>query len=125
MKVRDRRQEQLRSFGELFDRAVPNGGKVQNTFSLDITARKHKGNEQSISAFHVIKDKISHEQTKILILIAGHPDGITVDEIAQRYQKTPNQVSGRVSELKRMGKIYKSGTRKTRSGCSAAILKAL
>ncbi len=108
MKIRDQRQEQLRDFGELFD----------------ITARRHKGNEQSTAAFNVIKDKISNEQLKILVLISGYPDGITVDEIAVRYQKTPNQVSGRVSELKRMGKIYKSGTRKTRSGCSAAILKA-
>ncbi len=142
MKIRDQRQEQLRNFGELFDKYNPvldrkaddraatahrlTVGRTagSNPATGDICLNRHKGNEQSTAAFHVIKDKISHEQTKILVLIAGYPNGITVDEIAERYQKTPNQVSGRVSELKRMGKIYKSGIRKTRSGCSAAILKA-
>ncbi len=108
MKIRDQRQEQLRDFGELFD----------------ITARRHKGNEQSTEAFHVIKDKITDKQWNILRIIEMRDDGITVDEIAAEYDTTPNAISGRVSELKRMGKIYKSGTRKTRSGCSAAILKA-
>jgi hypothetical protein len=108
MKVRDQRQEQLRDFGELFD----------------ITARRHKGNEQSTAAFHVIKDKISASQDRILQTIRAHLDGLTCDELAVMFKCTPNEISGRCSELKRTGKIYKSGTRKTRSGCSAAILKA-
>jgi hypothetical protein len=109
MKIRDQRQEQLRDFGELFD----------------ITARRHKGNEQSTSAFHVIKDKLTMMQREVLLEIQTSGDrGITVDEIAVRNELNPNAISGRVSELKALGKIYKSGKRKTRSGCSAAILKA-
>jgi hypothetical protein len=108
MKVRDQRQEQLRDFGELFD----------------ITARRHKGNEQSTAAFHVIKDKISASRERILNQIRQREDGLTCDELAVMFSATPNEISGRCSELKRDGKIYKSGTRKTRSGCSAAILKS-
>ncbi len=112
MKVRDRRQE-------LFDKSNPvlackaddraatahcvTVGRTagSNPATGDICSNRHKGNEQSTAAFHVIKDKISASQERIL-----------------------NAISGRCSELKRDGKIYKSGTRKTRSGCSAAILKA-
>ena len=108
MKIRDRRQEQLRDFGELFD----------------ITARRHKGNEKSIAAFHVIMEKITAKQLEVYHAIRFFNDGVTVDELAVTFKTTPNAISGRVSELKRMGKIYKSGTRKTRSGCSAAVLKA-
>ncbi len=122
MKVRDRRQEQLREFGELFDkRKWPN---EQFDYEPDITARRHKGNEQSTAAFHVIKDKITAKQLEVYHAIRFFNDGVTVDELAVTFKTTPNAISGRVSELKRMGKIYKSGTRKTRSGCSAAILKA-
>ncbi len=109
MKVRDRRQEQLRNFGELFD----------------ITARRHKGNPESKLAFNVIKDKISASQERILNELRTWPAGLTCDELSVIFNATPNEISGRCSELKRDGKIYKSGTRKTRSGCSAAILKAI
>jgi hypothetical protein len=99
----------LRDFGELFD----------------ITARRHRGNEQSTAAFHVIMEKLTDWQADILHELEDLGDkGATVDELAVFFETTPNAISGRVSELKRMGKIYKSGTRKTRSGCSAAILKA-
>ncbi len=98
----------MRDFGELFD----------------ITARKHKGNDQSTAAFHVIKDKINASQERILNAIRQMDSGMTVDELSVYFGATPNEISGRCSELKRDGKIYKSGTRKTRSGCSAAILKA-
>ena len=109
MRIRDQRQEQLRNFGELFD----------------ICERKHKGNPESRLAFNVVKDKISASQERILNAIRQMDSGMTVDELSVYFGATPNEISGRCSELKRDGKIYKSGTRKTRSGCSAAILKAL
>ncbi len=123
MKVRDQRQEQLRDFGELFERAEHNE-VFCNPKSGDIAFNRHKGNEQSTAAFHVIKAKISASQDRVLYYIRQAPDGITLDAIAEFMDCPPNAISGRVTELKRDGKIYKSGTRKTRSGCSAAILKA-
>jgi predicted HTH transcriptional regulator len=95
-----------------------------NPKSGDIAFNRHKGNEQSTAAFHVIKDKISASQERILNAIKSSVEGMTCDELATYFGATPNEISGRCSELKRDGKIYKSGTRKTRSGCSAAILKA-
>ncbi len=115
MKIRDQRQEQLSDFGELFRSLDP----------TDITANRHKGNPESILAFNVVKDRISATQQRVLEVIRGNPAGLTCDELAVIFGATPNEISGRCSELKRDGKIYKSGTRKTRSGCSAAILKAL
>jgi DNA-binding CsgD family transcriptional regulator len=112
MKIRDQRQEQLRNFGELFD----------------ITERRHKGNEQSTEAFHVIKDNLTDRERRVLSIIKLYSrptsQGITAEEIADQMGVTVNTISGRCSSLKLKGKIYKSGTRKTRSGCSAAILKA-
>ncbi len=135
MKVRDRRQE-------LFDKSNPvlackaddraatahcvTVGRTagSNPATGDICSNRHKGNEQSTAAFHVIKDKISASQERILNAIRQMDSGMTVDELSVYFGATPNEISGRCSELKRDGKIYKSGTRKTRSGCSAAILKA-
>ena len=112
LKIRDQRQEQLRSFGELFD----------------ITALRHKGNKQSTSAFHVIKDELTERERRVLSIIKLYSrptsQGITAEEIADQMGVTVNTISGRCSSLKLKGIIYKSGTRKTRSGCSAAILKA-
>ncbi len=108
MKVRDQRQEQLRDFGELFD----------------ITARRHKGNQESRLAFNAVKERIGATQERILQSLRVNTAGLTCDELAVMFGATPNEISGRCSELKRDRKIYKSGTRKTRSGCSAAVLKA-
>ncbi len=109
MKVRDRRQEQLRDFGALFD----------------ITANRHLGNEQSTHAFeNAVKHRATEQQQRVLKCLRDRPAGLTAEEIAGILGVTVNMISGRCSELKRDGKIYKSGTRKTLSGCSAAILKA-
>ena len=100
MKIRDQRQEQLRDFGELFD----------------ITARRHKGNEQSTAAFHVIKDKISASQERILNAIRQMDSGMTVDELSVYFNATPNEISGRCSELKRDGKSTNQGHAKREAG---------
>ncbi len=124
MKIRDQRQEQLRNFGELFERHEHNE-MFSNPKSGDIAFNRHKGNEQSTAAFHVIKDALTMKQAQVLQTIKSYDHrGLTVDELASMLRTNPNSISGRVTELKAMGKIYKSGTRKTRSGCSAAILKA-
>ncbi len=117
-----------RTYGPLFDKpckTVPNGGRVENRYSLDICRNRHKGNEQSTDAFEKVKRQMWANQDRILDRIKRSGDeGLTCDELCVLFDVTPNEISGRCSELKRMGKIYKSGTRKTRSGCSAAILKA-
>ncbi len=92
---------------------------------FDICRRRHRGNEQSVQTFETaMKHRISAQQNEVLSFLRKYPEGLTCDELSVIMGVTPNQISGRFSELKRDGKIYKSGTRKTRSGCSAAILKA-
>lgn len=109
MKVLDRRQEQLRDFGELFD----------------ITSRKHGGNECSTSAHVKIAPMLRGSRQGVFDLIRDSGQrGMTCDEIAAFLGKGENAVSGRITELLRDGRIKRDGTRKTRSGCSAAILKA-
>lgn len=89
---------------------------------FDITRNRHKGNPESVAAFHVIKEKISASQERILNAIKRSPDGLTCDELAVMFNANPNEISGRCSELKRDGKIHKVGTRPTRTGNSAAVL---
>ncbi len=123
MKVRDRRQEQLRDFGDLFDFSFHRN--LQDDRPVDPCSNRHKGNPQSTAAFNVIADKITDKQRELLEAIKAAPYGITLDGLSEAYNVPPNAISGRVSELKRLGKIYTDGTRKTRSGCSAAVLKAI
>jgi hypothetical protein len=101
--------DQLRSFGELFD----------------ITARRHKGNPQSVAAFSVVKERISASQERVLASIKAASAGMTCDELAVQFNATPNEISGRCSELLRDGRIKREGRRATRSGCMAAVLKAI
>jgi predicted transcriptional regulator len=97
------------SFGELFD----------------ITSNRHKGNPESTEAFQSIKDRLTAQQNRVLKAIRESESGLTVDEIALKLGATPNEISGRASELKRDGKIMKQGTRLTRRGHAAAVLVAI
>ncbi len=110
--------------GPLFDKPTL-ANKTFLTEVVDICARKHKGNEQSTQAFrNAVKHRATEQQQRVLKCLRDRPEGLIAEEIAAILGVTVNMISGRCSELKRDGKIYKSGTRKTRSGCSAAILKA-
>lgn len=61
-------------------------------------------------------------QFELFLLIQKHPiNGLTVEELSDIEKTTPNAISGRITELRIKGKIEKRGTRKTRSGCSAAV----
>lgn len=83
----------------------------------------HKGNEESRKAFETIRDRLTEQQERVLRAIRASDNGLTAEEIAEKLGTTVNCVSGRATELKIAGKIYKAGVRLTRSGCSAAILK--
>lgn len=92
----------------------------------DICARKHGGNEQSKGAFNAKYPFVPSQRSHVFgrIMLSGNL-GRTVDELAQYLETTPNAISGRITELRIMGKIEKRGTRKTRSGCSAAVWVAI
>src|SRR6184192_2913738 len=81
----------------------------------DVCSNRHKGNKESQAAFAKIKDRLTGMQLVVLDLIRESGDrGMTCDEISAKMGRGENCYSGRISELKRLGKIKKNGTRLTR-----------
>jgi predicted transcriptional regulator len=92
---------------------------------FDICYTRHKGNTESVATFQAIKDRLTVQQERVLKAIKNSDNGLTVDELCDVLGCTPNEISGRASELKRDGKIRKNGTRLTRRGHAAAVLVAI
>ena len=92
------------------------------TMESDICQNRHRGNRQSQSAFESIRDDLPARRALCLALIHNAASqGLTVHELAELLETTPNAVSGRLTELKREGLICKIGTRPTPTGGKAAV----
>lgn len=91
---------------------------------LDICGRRHKGNQESTEANKKVQPTKEQTRREVLAFIIGRgKQGATADEIAAAFECTHNHVAPRISELKLKGQVVPSGERrKTRSGCSAAVL---
>ena len=94
----------------------------------DITARKHKGNEQSVAAQITRKPRAQSQRNRVFLHVkASGLRGITADELATQWGEELNRISGRFTELAARGIIErrkhngKRITRKTRSGSQAAV----
>jgi len=99
---------------------------TRERFERDICRIRHRDNPQSKAAFKKIKDRLTEAQERVLRVIRNSDNGMTCDEISIVLGVTPNEVSGRCSELKRDGKVVECGRRLTRKGrCTAAVLKAI
>lgn len=93
---------------------------------FDVCARKHGGNPESIEAHKTIRGALPALREAVYHQIKESGEyGRTVDEYCAMWDETPNAISGRFSELARDGRIVKIGRRKTRSGCSASVWKAV
>lgn len=93
---------------------------------FDITSRKHGGNEESRAAFETISDRLTEKQEFVLKMIREAGDhGMTCDELSEKLGRGENVYSGRFTELKIAGKIEQIGKRPTRSGCPAAVWRAV
>lgn len=87
---------------------------------FDICANRHRGDRESIAARERVS--VERDRSTVLNLIAGAPNGMTLDEIAVALQRSPNCLSGRVTELRANGLIVASGERReTRTGCKAKV----
>lgn len=77
--------------------------------------------------FHaVVEPTLSERRTAVLFAIrqAGAA-GLTLDELSERFDVSPNAISGRITELKRMGFVSHTGERRrTRAGSTAAVIIA-
>jgi len=90
--------------------------------SPDICRNKHQGNRESVRAFNSIVAGLPFMRAEVLLRIQeAAQEGLTVHELADQLGTTPNAVSGRLTELKKMGRIQKVGTRPTPTGSSAGV----
>ena len=80
----------------------------------DITQNKHGGNANSTAAFGAIKDELKPRQREVHSCIFWS-NGITCKDIAEAMNTGMNAISGRLTELKAMGKIKVTGRR---DGCA-------
>lgn len=86
---------------------------------IDICENRHKGSPESKDAFDRVKGTKQLMYDRIMFLAQQRKEyGITVHEVSHQFGKTPNAVSGRLSELRMMGKLKKSGIRRN----GAAVL---
>ena len=81
----------------------------------DITARKHGGNAASIAANPTTEAKRAmHRQ--ILAFFEMRNGRSWMKDVARELGKTPNEISGRLSELKASGHLIDTGERE--EGCA-------
>jgi predicted transcriptional regulator len=84
------------------------------------------GRQSSQETLAAITPTLSERRQEVLaaIVAAGAP-GITLDELSQRFDVPAHSISGRITELKKAGLVRHTGERRrTRSGCSAAVIVA-
>jgi predicted ArsR family transcriptional regulator len=72
---------------------------------FDVTARKHKGNPESVAA-HAKVDKVN-DWDQVLALLKSIP--MTAKEVAAKLGRQLNTISGRFTELQRLGSIQRTG----------------
>lgn len=87
----------------------------------DVCRRRHGMNPESLAAHR--RTPKEDRYAKILDLLRIVRDtGLTCDELSQRLSVHPNQISGRITELRLMGKIRKTDQRRqTQTGSWAAV----
>lgn len=74
----------------------------------------------SQDAADAIAPRAPRIRDRVLAAIAGHPDGVTADEIAAELRMSVLTVRPRVSELRRLGEIRPTGDRR----CNASGMTA-
>lgn len=76
----------------------------------DVTARKHGGHRNSVRANEKAEPYKAtiRERIRVFVVACGH-QGTTLKEIAAKFGKQLNQISGRCTELKTAGQIFASG----------------
>lgn len=85
----------------------------------DITSNKHGGNAESVAAYKTIAHTLANRQNDVLSAFLRHPSGMTSKEVAEWLESPLNAISGRISELKAMGKIQQVGRR---NGCGVYVV---
>ena len=100
----------------LFSFDAHGGASVPKPPPVDPTAPKHGGNAESAAAFARAAAGRRGIYAEIIAWLAARGDG-TCNEFAEATNRTPNEVSGRFTELCRdLRQIERTGVR--RDGCA-------
>lgn len=92
---------------------------------IDPSSRKSFNSRESAAAFASI-DAAQDRERIYRIACRRFATGITTDEISNLFGKPPNAVSGRLTELKREGRLVATDRRrKTRTGRYARVYVAV
>lgn len=89
--------------------------------AYDICRGRHRGNDESEEAHEKVMHSKKDMQHILWAQVAIYGP-ITCQELSEKTGIAYTTCSARLSELKRDGRLWKVGTRKTRSGASAALL---
>lgn len=82
----------------------------------------YQGSSTSRQAAEKVSQDLGERQVRVLRAIRRLGPS-TTDELCVYFGATPNQISGRLTELKKMGYIKETGeVRKTRTGFNAKVL---
>lgn len=88
----------------------------------DICRNRHKGNEHSEAANLRIEPHKASMRERIRVFVAACQDyGATIKDVCQSMGKTPNEISGRITELKRDKVLFDSG--REREGCAVLVAR--
>ena len=68
--------------------------------------------DTQLNTFREIKDTLPEKCRRVLKVITGAIEGLTLFEIQDRLSWPVNRVSGRITELRKAGKIVDSGFRR-------------
>lgn len=93
----------------------------------DPSASRHKGNTESRAAFASTPEEEFAAVRELIYRLAvkRRKTGITTDEVSVLINRSPNRISGRLTELKKEGRLVKSGRRRmTRLNKTAHVLVA-
>lgn len=93
----------------------------------DICSNKHGGNSESVAAFEETSENYREAMRESIygIALARGASGVTTDEVARIFSKPPNAVSGRLTDLKKAGRLIATNDcRKTQAGRSARVFVA-
>jgi hypothetical protein len=88
--------------------------------TTDITANRHKNNPESIDANKRIEPTKADWRKRIALYMNCVGGDWTLKELCRAFDKSPNEISGRLSEMKASGILEPTGER--REGCAVLRL---
>ena len=95
---------------------------TRNVRTRNVCSSHHKGNQESVAAFNVVKPVTRSMRKLILKEFEQNPEGLTCDEIEAKLGLKHQTASARLRELVDGSELVRTTEKRpTRSGCNAAV----